>query len=109
MTVVVEGNEFVSVMNIKDYAGCQHEKPDPQYASKQRNEEPVADVGDELALAPPRRAGIAGPEMGQHGEYQRQHVLYGYHRGERLAEHFYDFQGEIGHSASSDQVYQRYS
>src|ERR1700686_3005328 len=60
VAVVVKGNEFVGVMNIKDDAGAEHEQPDPQHASEQRNEEPVKDVGDELALAPPRRAGIAG-------------------------------------------------
>src|SRR5260370_42547537 len=62
MAVVVKGNQFVGVMYFEDDAGADHEQPDPKYAREQRNEEPVTDVGDELALAPPRGAGVASPE-----------------------------------------------
>src|SRR5258708_1912387 len=63
VAIVVKRNQLVGVVNIEDYAGGEHEQPDPQYAREQWNEEPVANVGDEFALAPPGLSGIAGPEM----------------------------------------------
>ena len=97
VAVVVEGNQLVGVMNLEDHPGAEHQQSDPQHAAHQRHEEPVADIGDELALAPPWRAGIAGPEMGQHREHQRQRDRDGDHLGDRLAKHLDDFQGQIGH------------
>ena len=41
------------------------------------NEKPVTDIGDAFALAPPVRSGVAGPEMAQHREHQRQLVVMG--------------------------------
>ena len=38
--------------------GAEHQEPDAQIAREQRDDEPVAEIGDELALAPPR----AGPD-----------------------------------------------
>ncbi len=93
MPVVVKGNQLVGVMNIKDHGGAEHQEPDPQHTCEHWNEEPVADVGDEFALAPPGRSGVAGPEMGQHREYQSHHDGDGHHLGDRLAEHLNDFQG----------------
>src|SRR6266404_1236260 len=68
VAVVVKRDERVGIMDSKDDAGAEDEESNPQYARKQRNEEPVANVSNELAFAPPRFAGIAGPEMRQERE-----------------------------------------
>ena len=95
MAVVVEGDQFVGVVNFEQQAGAEHQQPDPEHAREQRHQEPVAEVGDELALAPPGRAGIAGPEMRQHREYQRQRDRDRHHLGHGLAEHLDDFDRQV--------------
>ena len=95
MAVVVEGDQFVGVANSKQQAGAQHQQPDAEHAREQRHQEPVADVGDELALAPPGPAGIAGPEMRQHREHERQRDRDRHHLGQGLAEHLDDFGRQV--------------
>ena len=77
MAVVVEGDQFVGIANPEHEAGAEHQQADPEDTREQRHQEPVAEVGDELALAPPGLAGIAGPEMRQHREHQRQRDVTG--------------------------------
>src|SRR5882724_177555 len=93
MAVVVKRDERVGIMDSKDDSGAEDEESNPQYAREQRNEEPVTDVGDEFAFAPPWLARIAGPEMRQEREGQSQHDRDGNYFGNRLAEHLDDFQG----------------
>ena len=69
MTVVVECNQPIGVMDVEDKSREDHQQPDPEDAGKYRHEEPVAEVGDQFALAPPGLAGIAGPEMREHREH----------------------------------------
>ncbi len=90
MPVVVESDQLVGVLNAKDHGGQNHQQPDPEHAREQRHQEPVANIGGQLALAPPGRAGIAGPEMAQHREQRRQHDRDRHHLGKRLAEHLDD-------------------
>ena len=95
MAVVVEGDQFVGVVNPEQQAGAEHQQPDPEHAREQRHQEPVAEVGHELALAPPGPAGIAGPEMRQHREHQRQRDRDRHHLGHGLAEHLDDFDRQV--------------
>ena len=103
MSVLIKGDQLVGVTNIENDAGADHHQPDAEYAGKYRHEKPVADVGDKLALAPPGLARIARPEMGEHGEQQSQHDRDRQQFRHRVADQFYDFQGQSGHAASSDQ------
>jgi len=93
MAIVVKGNQVVGVINLEEYAGADHQQPDPQHAPEQRNEKPVTDVGDELALAPPRRSGIAGPEWVSTENTRASAIRDGHHLDDRLAKHLDDFQG----------------
>jgi hypothetical protein len=68
MAIVVEGDQLVGVLDSEHHGGQNHQQPDPEHAREQGDKEPVTDIGDEFALAPPRDAGIAGPEMSQHRE-----------------------------------------
>jgi len=90
-------HQFVSVADIEENAGAEHQEPDPQHPCEQGDEEPVADIGDQFLLAPPRLARIAGPEMRQHREHQRQSNRDRHHLDDGLAEHLDDFQGQIRH------------
>jgi hypothetical protein len=97
VTTVVERDQLVGIMDLKNQAGAEREQADAEHAREQRDEEPVAEVGDELALAPPRRAGVAGPEMGQHREDQRKRQRDRHQLHDRLAEHLDDFQRQVRH------------
>ena len=68
MAVVIEGDQVVGIANPEQQAGAEHQQADAEDTREQRHQEPVAEVGHELALAPPGLAGIAGPEMRQHRE-----------------------------------------
>ena len=57
MAVVVECDQVVGVVNVEHHAGAEHQQPDAKHAGEHRHEEPVADVGDELAL---RHHGLPG-------------------------------------------------
>ncbi|MGY4282272.1 hypothetical protein ACVWXO_001492 [Bradyrhizobium sp. LM2.7] len=87
MTIVVEGDEIVGVVDIEDDACADDQEPNPHGAGEHRNEEPIAHVGDDFPLSPPRRAGIAGPEMLEHREDHRQPEGNGDHLLDGLAEH----------------------
>src|SRR5436305_6875573 len=97
MAVVVKGDQLVGIMDVEDDAGAEHEQADTEYTREHRNDEPVANVGDELALAPPRNAGIASPEMAEDREDERQPDRDRDHLFDRLAEHLDDFKGQLGH------------
>ena len=58
MAIVVKRDQFVGVTNVEDNACEKHEQPDPQHAREQWDEEPIADVGGEFALAPPGAPGL---------------------------------------------------
>ena len=68
MAVLVEGDQAVGGGDVKEHGGTGDEHADAEIAGDDWNEEPVAEIGDEVALAPPGTARIAGPELGQHGE-----------------------------------------
>src|SRR5262249_10138383 len=64
--------------------------------------EPIDDVGDKLAPAPPRRPRIASPEMREHREHERQRDRHRHHLFDGLAKHQHDFKGKTGHSRLSN-------
>src|SRR6266849_4450927 len=103
MSVLIKGDQKEDVANIENDAGAHHHQPDAEYAGKYRHEKPVADVCDKLALAPPGLARIARPEMGEHGKEQSQHDRNREQFHHRVTDEFYEFQGQSGHAASSDQ------
>ena len=95
MAVVVEGDQVVGIANPEQQAGAEHQQADPEDTREQRHQEPVAEVGHELALAPPGLAGIAGPEMRQHREYQRERERDRDDLGHGLAEHLDDLDRQV--------------
>jgi hypothetical protein len=96
MTIIVERDQVVGCVNPEDQTGADHEQPDPQYPPEHRHEEPVAEVGDQFALAPPWRSGVAGPVVGQHREQQRQRDRDRHHLADRLAQHLDEFHEKTG-------------
>src|SRR6185437_2288074 len=52
-----------------DIGGAHHHQTDAHEAGRQWDQEPVADVGDNLTLAPPGPAGIASRPMAQQREH----------------------------------------
>ena len=97
MAVVIEGNQPIGIVDVEEDACAQHQEADPDHAREYRHEEPVDDVGDELALLPPGHGIVTGPEMGQHREYHRKHDRDGNHLLDGLAEHRQDFHRKDGH------------
>src|SRR4051812_19063042 len=84
-------------MDVEDEARTDDQKADPHDACEHRNDKPVADVRDDLPLAPPGHAGIAGPDMLEHGEDDRERESRGDHLRDGLAEHQGDFHGQARH------------
>jgi hypothetical protein len=72
MAVLIKRDQAVGGGDAEQNRGAGDQHADPQKPSDDRNEQPVAEVGDEVGLAPPWPAGIAGPEPGQHREHQSQ-------------------------------------
>src|SRR5271170_1388361 len=68
MAVLVERDQAVGRGNTEQNGGSGNKQPDAQVTGKHRDEEPVAKIGDQVALVPPRPAWIARPEISQHGE-----------------------------------------
>src|SRR5262245_56705906 len=68
MPVIVELDQPFGGGDAEQGRSPQHQKAYAQIAREQRYQEPVAEIGDELALVPPGAAGIAGPEERQHRE-----------------------------------------
>ena len=97
MAIVVECDQFVGLMNVEDDCGAEHQQPDAEDTRKYRHEEPVTDVGNELALAPPGFARIAGPEMREHREHQSERDRDRNDLRHRLAHHLDDFHWQTGH------------
>jgi hypothetical protein len=91
MTVVVKCDQPVGVMDVEEKSRADHQQPDPEDAAKYRHEEPVAEIGDQFALAPPGFAGIAGPEMRDHGEHHGECDRNRNDFRHRLAHHHDDF------------------
>ncbi len=71
VAVLVEGDQAVGGGDSEQNRGAGDKHADAQETRDDGNEKPVADVGDEVRLAPPGTAGIAGPEPRQHGEDER--------------------------------------
>ena len=68
MTVVIECHQAVGGGDVKQQRGADNQHADAQEAGNDRNEEPVAEVGYEIAFLPPGTSGIACPEPGQDRE-----------------------------------------
>lgn len=66
--VVVEFNQIVGAVNVVDVGRAHHHQSDTHKAHHQRDHEPAADAGDDLTLAPPGRARIAGRPASQQRE-----------------------------------------
>jgi hypothetical protein len=97
MTIVVECDQLVGLMNVEEDSGAEHQQPDAEDARKHRHEEPVADVGDEFALAPPGFARIAGPEMREHREHKAERDRDRNDPCHRLAYYLDNFHWQTGH------------
>jgi hypothetical protein len=72
MAVLVEGDQSVGSGDVKECSSANNQEADAEIAGDNRDKEPVAQIGDEVALAPPRTARIAGPELRQHSEDRSQ-------------------------------------
>src|SRR6185312_14378713 len=68
-TVVVELYQVIGTMNAVDVRSAQHQHSDAQEARHDRDQEPVADVGHDLAFPPPWAAWIARRQVSQHRKY----------------------------------------
>jgi hypothetical protein len=68
MTVVIERYQAISGGDVKQQCGADNQHADAQKAGNNRNEEPVAKIGDEIAFLPPGTSGIACPEPRQDRE-----------------------------------------
>ena len=68
VTVVVESDQAVGGRYSEQNGGANDEHADAQKAHDDGDEKPITQIGDEIALAPPRLAGIARPEPGEDGE-----------------------------------------
>src|SRR4029079_1983221 len=108
MAVVVECDQVIRLTDIEEDGGAKDQQPDAEDARKYRHEEPVADVGNEFALAPPGFAGIAGPEMREHREYNSEPDRDRNDLRHRLAYDLDDFHWQIGHDASLNRRRQGY-
>ena len=97
VAVFIEGDQVVGVVDVEDGGGADHQQPDAEHPRESRREEPVDDVGDDLALAPPRPAVVAGPEMGEHREHDRQRQRDRHHLLDGRAQHHQDFQRQTRH------------
>ena len=63
--IIIEFDQPLCTGDPEEERRSEHEQANAQIARKQRDEEPVAKVGEQLAFAPPGSAGVAGPEEGQ--------------------------------------------
>ena len=70
--VIVESDQAISRGNPEQNRSARDQEADAQITGDHRNDEPVAQIGHEIALAPPWPAGIAGPERGEDGEHRGQ-------------------------------------
>ena len=66
--VIVEFDQSLGGGDAEQERGAHDQEPDAQIAGEQRDDEPIAKIGHQLALAPPGLARIAGPEEGQNRE-----------------------------------------
>ena len=82
MAVLVECDQTVGRRNAEQNGGSGNEHPDAQITREHRNEEPVAEVSDEIPLVPPRLAGIARPKVRQPSKYgsERQRDRYAFYK-----------------------------
>ena len=71
MPVVVELDQSLGGGDVEQERRPHDQEADAQIARKQWDDEPVAEIGDQFALAPPGLSRIAGPEEGEHGEHDR--------------------------------------
>src|SRR5436190_18639411 len=80
MSVVVELDQGLAAGDAEEERGPDNQKSDAQVARHERNEEPVAQIREQLALAPPGTARVAGPEQRKESEccskrYRNRHDL----------------------------------
>jgi len=72
VAVLVESNQSVCGGYSEQKRGADDQHGNAKVASDDWDEKPVAQVRDEIALAPPRPSRIAGPEPREYGEDNRQ-------------------------------------
>src|SRR5262249_19333963 len=73
MPVVIELDEGLRRGDAEQDGSADDQETDAQVAREQRDDEPIADVRDEPAFAPPRWSGITGPAPRQQGEGGPEH------------------------------------
>src|ERR1700692_747988 len=69
MAIVIELDEPLRAGDAEEERRTDHQQPDPQIAREQWDYDPIANIGDQLALPPPRTTRIAGPEERQDREH----------------------------------------
>jgi hypothetical protein len=82
VAVLVEGDQAVRDGDVEEDRSPGDKQADAEITGNDRNEEPAAEIGDKVALAPPRTARIAGPELREDGEDrgQRQRDRNAFHK-----------------------------
>ena len=84
-------------MDVEDDRSAEHQKADAEDARENRYEEPVTDIGDEFALAPPGFSRIAGPEVRQHRKYKGERDRDRHDLRHRLTYDLNNFHWQTGH------------
>jgi hypothetical protein len=84
-------------VNVEDDSRTDHQQANADHPCKDWNENPVDDIGDELALAPPRRRLVAGRVMSKHRKHQGENNGNRHHLLDGLAEHHQDLHRKAEH------------
>ncbi len=71
MAVQVEVGDLLAIGDVEYPHGQEHRQPDADIAGEDRREDPVAQVGAQAALLPPRPTRVAGREVRQGAEHHR--------------------------------------
>ena len=73
VAILIEGNQTVGGRDMQHKCSSGDEKPDAQKTGDHGNEEPITQIGYQVALVPPRLAWIAGPKPGENRKDRRQY------------------------------------
>jgi hypothetical protein len=68
VSVLEEVDDGLLAVDVKNQRGAEHQQADSQEAGENRHNEPVGQIGNDVAAAPPGLAGIAGKADGEQRE-----------------------------------------
>jgi len=71
VAVIEEGDHVFLAAHVENQCRTHDQRTDPHHSRDNWNEKPVTGVSHQLFLLPPRRSGIAGPEISQRREHDR--------------------------------------